>query len=261
MSVVKSVGGAAVGLVFAAQVAYAADPYYGGGYGGGYRGYKDPYVLQPVAPIPLWRGFYIGGNIGGAWSTIDTASNVVFVNGVTTVLSDRSFEGSGFLGGLQLGYNIPIGNFLWGIEGDIGGLGNDASRSFAISTLPPSVLSVSSDGGWYGDVTLRGGFLYGAALIYLKGGFGFYTGETNVTLVTDGISALRQSSGTFTGWTLGGGLEYRVGPRWSIKAEYLYFDFGDSTFNSDDAHFNNDMSVSTFKIGFNVFLNGVGPLY
>lgn len=257
MSVVKSVGGAALGLMLATQTAHAADPYYGGGYGG----YKDPYPPQPVLPIPLWQGFYIGGNIGGAWSSIDTASNVVFINGASTVLSDRTVDGSGFLGGLQLGYNIPIGNFLWGIEGDIGGLGNDASKSFAINTVPASVLSVSSDGGWYGDVTVRGGFLYGAALIYLKGGFAFYTGETNVSLVTDGIAALRQSSGTFTGWTLGGGLEYQVSPRWSIKAEYLYFDFGDSTFNFDNNQFHNDMSVSTFKIGFNVFLNGVGPLY
>jgi outer membrane immunogenic protein len=29
-----------------------------------------------------------------------------------------------------------------------------------------------------------------------------------------------------TGWTVGGGAEYQFGMHWSVKAEYLYADFG-----------------------------------
>ena len=30
---------------------------------------------------------------------------------------------------------------------------------------------------------------------------------------------------TLTGWTVGGGVEWKVSPLWSIKAEYLHFEF------------------------------------
>lgn len=31
---------------------------------------------------------------------------------------------------------------------------------------------------------------------------------------------------TQAGWTVGGGVEYAVSDHWSVKAEYLYLDFG-----------------------------------
>ena len=35
------------------------------------------------------------------------------------------------------------------------------------------------------------------------------------------------ASDTISGWTVGVGAEYTLGYGWSIKAEYLYVDFGD----------------------------------
>ena len=35
------------------------------------------------------------------------------------------------------------------------------------------------------------------------------------------------ASQDYSGWTLGGGLEWAFADRWSAKAEYLYIDFGD----------------------------------
>ncbi len=32
--------------------------------------------------------------------------------------------------------------------------------------------------------------------------------------------------GTATGYVIGGGVEYKFTPRWSVKAEYQYIDFG-----------------------------------
>ncbi len=37
---------------------------------------------------------------------------------------------------------------------------------------------------------------------------------------------------TLTGWTLGAGIEYMLGTNWTIKVEYLHFDFG----NNDNNH-------------------------
>jgi opacity protein-like surface antigen len=30
-------------------------------------------------------------------------------------------------------------------------------------------------------------------------------------------------------WTAGGGVEFAISPRWSVKGEYLYFDFQNQT--------------------------------
>jgi len=36
------------------------------------RGPLPPVYIPPPAPIPyLWTGCYVGGNIGGAWSSVD----------------------------------------------------------------------------------------------------------------------------------------------------------------------------------------------
>ena len=37
------------------------------------------------------------------------------------------------------------------------------------------------------------------------------------------------SSSQTVGWTAGGGIEYAFSNSWSVKAEYLYLDFGDVT--------------------------------
>jgi hypothetical protein len=37
----------------------------------GYSGPRGPYVEQPYIG---WTGFYVGGNVGGAWSTVDWAN-------------------------------------------------------------------------------------------------------------------------------------------------------------------------------------------
>ena len=37
-------------------------------------------------------------------------------------------------------------------------------------------------------------------------------------------------SKVLSGWTVGGGVEYMLAPNWSIKGEYMYADYGSSTY-------------------------------
>ena len=70
-------------------------------------GPKGP-VLAP--PVYDWSGLYVGANIGGAWSNSTlTDSNIG---------ASWNPDGTGFIGGLQAGYNFQTSNFLYGIEGD-----------------------------------------------------------------------------------------------------------------------------------------------
>src|SRR5262252_822231 len=73
----------------------------------------QPYVKTPPPPIPgfSWTGFYVGANIGGAWSSnrwTDTEFLTNFNNTNNAV----------FIGGGQIGGNYQIGNFVIGGEWD-----------------------------------------------------------------------------------------------------------------------------------------------
>ena len=241
-------GAAVLGVLLVAEAAQAADLNY-------YGGYKDQPPPQAV-PAPFWQGFYAGGNVGGLWSTVDAANNVVFFTPSVVVQPNQSANLSGLFGGTQAGYNFTTGNFLYGIEADLGWMDNSGSHTFVLPA-PANSITVSSKAGWYGDITARGGFVYGDALFYAKGGFAFLTGDVN--LATDGVS---QSSGTLTGWTIGAGLEYMINPRWSVKAEYLYFDLSNNNccFTSTSG-FDDRVTMHTVKIGFNFFMHSqVTPL-
>jgi outer membrane immunogenic protein len=73
---------------------------------------------EPVAaPAYGWTGFYIGGNVGEGWS-----DNRWISTGIPGFVSpgfvDAAYTASGFLGGLQGGYNYQFGWTVLGIEGD-----------------------------------------------------------------------------------------------------------------------------------------------
>ena len=252
MSVAKFVHAAtaALGILFASHAAHAADLY---------GGYKDEPVYVPVLP---WQGLYIGGNIGGSWASLQPASNVLLLGGGGSI-PVGTVDSSGFLGGVQLGYNVLAGNFVYGIEFDFGGMDASGSGSFTDPTTHGRFLYVNGGGGFYGDITGRAGFALGNSLIYAKGGFAYFTGNVHVADAYDGIA---QDSGTFTGWTIGGGVEYLIAPRWTVKAEYQYFDFDNNNFSCCTAaaggRIENSLTSNTVKIGFNYLLHSLrSPIY
>jgi outer membrane immunogenic protein len=92
----------------------------------------DMRVKAPIAPpvvVYNWTGFYVGGNVGGAWGESRTDSPIANVGGgfeyIASVIADinaqrfQTVTGSGFTGGLQAGYNWQAKNFVFGVEADI----------------------------------------------------------------------------------------------------------------------------------------------
>jgi opacity protein-like surface antigen len=251
MSVAKFVQccAAALGVIAVSNPAQPADIY---------GGYKDEAVYVQALP---WQGFYAGFYAGGAWSSVEPANNVLILGGSGTV-PVGSLNSSGFLGGIQLGYNIQSSNFVYGIEADFGGIDTGVKGDFIDPSTPARVLLVKSSGGFYGDITGRGGIVLGNALIYAKGGFAFFTGDIRVR---DGFDGIAQDSGTFTGWTIGGGLEYLIQPNLTIKAEYQHFDFDNNNFSccrGIEGRIENALTSDTVKIGVNFLVHGLrSPLY
>lgn len=232
--------------------ASAADMYVPGPVGPGPGGYKDvPYVQS-------WAGFYVGVHVGGAWGSDN--GTVIDANPADTT-HPFTLDSSGVFGGGQLGYNLQRGNIVFGIEADFGDmdLSAKASNSHIVNGIP---FETTTSGGFYGDVTGRLGYSFGSALLYAKGGFAFFEGDAKVHAVNPAFFIPETSASGFTGWTLGGGLEYAVSPAWSVKAEYLHFDFGSersaTDINTLCCSYEHQLTVDTVKAGVNYH---IGPSY
>jgi outer membrane immunogenic protein len=193
-----------------------------------------PYAKAPAAPLSPaydWSGFYIGVNLGGAWthsSSINTALDRTFV-------STGSGNNSGVIGGGQIGYNFMIApGFLLGLEADA-----DGTSLHESVTSPDGSNQRSSKLNAFGTVRGRAGFALDNWLFYGTGGFAWSQGSVTRTQIvavpaaTPPIPALagtaETSSKTRDGWTAGGGIEWGFARNWTARAEYLYLNLGNTT--------------------------------
>jgi outer membrane immunogenic protein len=88
---------------------------------------STPPSIMPVPLMPVygWTGFYVGANLGGASASGSLSNNVTS--------ESVSASHSGFIGGLQFGYNWQFGNFVLGAELLRAGSGNLHSTISGVS--------------------------------------------------------------------------------------------------------------------------------
>jgi outer membrane immunogenic protein len=165
-----------------------------------------------------WSGGYAGVHGGGAWGKVSVTNTAQGVNP-----GPFTYSTSGAFGGATFGYNFGSGGFVSGIEADVGYM-NLNGAGIIPSSSPPDHQDITLRGGLYGDLTGRLGFATGESLFYGKGGLVLFGGHANQVTTKSGYAPT--PSGTFTGWTLGGGIEHKFSPSMSFKVEYLHFDFG-----------------------------------
>ncbi len=213
---------------------------------GGY-GYRD----GPVYATVDWSGFYAGLNAGYGGS-----------NDNQLVDPSEPFWGvspsGGFAGG-QIGYNWQVNpHLVLGVEADIQGSGISDSQD------DPYGAHYSSDLTYFGTLRARIGYAAGAWLFYSTGGFAY--GGLHKFSNDWGPQSF---DGSATGYAVGAGVEYRLTPAWSIKAEYQYLNFGGNDacgsggcFGAEVAAWGNgrqgDDDYNTFRIGANYH---VAPAY
>ena len=220
-----------------------------------------------VARGPMnWNGVYVGGHLGGAWSTAawadpfgptaspDGSENVPYFGDIT--------KAHGPLGGGQAGANWQFGPWVYGVEGDA-----------SYTTLRGDNTCFSGLGGINCEhvvnalATLAGraGFAWDRSLLYLKGG-GAWTNTTyNLDGNTFALSLGQASSHIDTlGWVAGIGLEYAITDHWTTRFEYDHIGLGNvtpsfPTFPFVDAQrIGVSQSVDTLELGVNYKLDWFG---
>ena len=178
-------------------------------------GSRAPYTVNQPLNAFSWAGPYLGGNVGYAWGTVDNSWA----------------KPSGFVGGVQAGYNWQQGPWVFGLEGDIQATGAD-DRFAAWKFSNP----------WFGTVRGRGGYAVSNVMLYGTVGLAF--GELRATS-NFGLT----ESHTNAGWTAGVGAEVGLNQNWSAKIEYLYVDLANSNFAITGA--SNGYSFGVFRAGVN----------
>jgi len=191
---------------------------------------------QAAASGGSWAGSYAGLYAGYGWGSADATAPFDPGPGFFYNFGGSRYEFSagGFFGGGAAGYNWQRGSIVTGAEAEIGYLGLRGSSldpNGVVTGFPDTTTSVKS--GLFGALTGRLGVAAGKALVYAKGGAALLKAkvETIDPCVAPpagcGVETLFMSgSKTLLGWTVGAGVEWPVAPRWSVRAEIAYFDFG-----------------------------------
>jgi outer membrane immunogenic protein len=197
----KRILGAGLLSLFAATSAMAAD------------------VIQPTAPPPAaatyvpsapvygWGGIYIGVN--GGYGFGDSNWNL-------PAGSTGNFNVSGGLVGGTLGGNMQLGQFVYGVEGDLDW--TDITGSLSNSPLCTTTCTFQTSNEWVGTVRGRVGYAFDRVMVYGTGGAAF--GDVKATF-NPGASS---TNSTEFGWTAGAGVEFALTANLTAKAEYLFVD-------------------------------------
>ena len=219
----------------------------------------DMRVKAPLAPPPpppfSWSGFYIGGEIGGAWAN-GTVTDSLFGLSAST-------SHNGWLAGGVVGYNYQTSNnIVFGVEGDFDWTSISATGTGVLTQR--GLLQASAKTDWVSSLAGRVGIAADRALFYVKGGGAWVGNSASITNLTTGASA--SASNSNTGWLFGGGLEWAfAASNWSAKFEYDYISLNSWTWNSvlfPGETFTASRNISEFKVGLNYRFGGnpVGPV-
>ncbi len=203
---------------------------------------RPPVTKAPplVAPVFDWSGFYIGGQVGGAWGD---ASYVVPGFGA-------EYDVSGVIGGGHAGFLWQTGPAVFGAEADFNGSSVKGDDGGAGGTLDTTKLN------WAGSVRGLLGFAFADRwLAYGTGGWAF----GDIEHCFDGLNAACVSK-THSGWTAGGGLKYAFTPNWIAGVEYRYTRYQDELHATGVPAFSRTVDLNTNEVTARLSYKFGGPI-
>jgi outer membrane immunogenic protein len=204
----------------------------------------QPYPSSTIARNqPTWSGFYVGLSAGGgfgSYSIVTTGQATANVNNVNGGARPAltSVDRQGVLGGGQIGYNHQLGKAVLGLETDFSGSNINGQRVVVTTALTGGASlnnNFSSSLKYLGTVRGRVGYTFGRTMLYGTGGFAYGSSEHSANLFGPSPANVLQFTGSNSsvkgGYVAGGGGEYALSKKLSMKAEYLYYSLGHDTLN------------------------------
>ncbi len=200
-----------------------------------------PVYVPPPVPLFSWTGFYVGGDLGYAFGK-DSVAQVGAPLGVGPNVYYQDGNPNGTTGGAHVGYNfstqsLPVlGQFAGGLSGlpFVGGFGGaggvvgiegDVQGTDYRSTQTFGSFTETSRNEINGTVRGRVGIAVDRALFFATGGAAFaqFQNSYNSPNFTNGY---QQLTTTRIGYVVGGGVEYAITTQFSLRAQYMYINYG-----------------------------------
>jgi outer membrane immunogenic protein len=212
---------------------------------------EQPY--NPASPAIGWNGAYVGAYAGRAWADVDFSTNAgdltltsylwsqVNIDSVRQVTTGPG-SGDANLGGVVVGFNAQQGKWVFGLEADVGAFNLKIGRSGGAPYPDPTsvpyahVSSATIETDRLITARARVGWTPRSdLLIYATAGLAVttvrITNSFSDDAPEDGVGGASTSDNR-AGLAFGGGAEWALSRNWSLKAEYLFMDFGSVTTRS-----------------------------
>jgi outer membrane immunogenic protein len=177
-----------------------------------------PQRQPPAATMSSWAGPYIGVQAG-----------YLSGGGVTTFPVSGEFhfiDPTGFAGGVVGGFAMQWGRVVGSIEGDLSFV--NAGSTINTSLAPdPTLTQLRTAIDWNSHLRGRLGYGFDRALFFVAGGLALAGVENKAFDNNAGVTATWND--TRAGWTIGGGVDYRIAPQATVRLEYLYDNYGTAT--------------------------------
>jgi outer membrane immunogenic protein len=201
-------------------------------------------LLVGGASASSWGGYYLGLHAGHGRAESDTTREIsgagyFAASSITEIesASIMSLDEETFTGGGQIGMNWPVSEyFLFGLELDASGFGNDTSGSataaYSCCALTGFTTTNSVEQTWFATARARIGINTSWFLLYGTGGYA--GGEIEFTQTFSDTFApvplqVVENSEFRSGYSYGGGIELMIESGASLRFEYLVLDLGDIT--------------------------------
>ena len=223
-----------------------------------------PKARNAMAQAPAavdWGGFYAGVNLGAVTGEpMSQAPGGQFYNpinyppGGPPQLSSATGAQTTWGAGAQFGYLRQADRLVYGYEVDFFRSGEASKETNRLLVAPISGVFYTSFGyqiDWLTTIRARGGLAVDRFFLYATGGLAL--GEIKTSPMSRFQVGANIYDGTRTttraGWTAGGGVEYALTDRISVRTEYLYVDLGNETYSYGDA------TGAVLSTGFNFTAN------
>jgi outer membrane immunogenic protein len=184
---------------------------------------RAPAAYIPMAPAYNWSGFYIGGNLGGAFTSGS-------FNGPAGT-SVSSSTNSSFLGGGQVGVNYEFYNgVVIGAEAMFDWAPNTKNTMNLTTAAGAPIGSATVNNRWLTTATGKLGYAWDRVLLYGKGGGAWVGSSASNATLASGAAVGFSGPSTNSGWTAGLGVEWAFAGNWSARAEYDYVGLTNQTY-------------------------------
>ena len=192
----------------------------------------EPVVTVAPAPALIydWSGAYVGVILGTNWADTSTG-DITTTDDPPALIPGISYSSDGYSAGVEAGYNFQSNNWVYGVEVDVSKASIDGTLNNFLDDGVGTNYSVSTTTDWMASARGRLGYASERSLFYVTGGVAAAGVEAQLTDSYDNgaIVFTPSVSETRNGWVAGAGAEFTLDPRWSMKVEYLHYDFGSKT--------------------------------